>query len=265
MRKNLIIVRAGDQSLHRQWLGEDRNFDLFISYYGDDPESFRHEAEYFDSMKGPRWPAHDKICQERWEEISRYDYVAFACDDLAAEAENWNRLFIACRKYRMHLAQPSITGWPNIWITRPRRNCLARYTDFVEVMCPVFQIDILEALRDSFGESRSGWGLEYIWSNRLPWPDYRMGIIDEVKVDHTKPGGGTGVLYDVLRSAQVDPLEEKTRIGKRYGLQDYPLIEHARIVSNFNSRFHKAMWILRLRFGPCRKRIQDWLGARQKG
>lgn len=264
MRKNLIIVRAGDQSLHRQWLGEERNFDLFISYFGDDPESVRHEAEYLDSMKGPRWPAHNKICRERWAEISRYEYVAFACDDLAAKTETWNRLFIACHKYQMHLAQPAITGWPNISITRPRRNCLARYTDFVEVMCPVFQKDTLKELKGTFAESRSGWGLEYIWSNRLPWPDYRMGIIDEVKVAHTQPGGGSGALYEVLRSANIDPMEEKVKIGKRYGLEDYPLVEHARIVSNVNSRFHKVTWAFYLRFWRWGNRIRVWLSARRK-
>src|SRR2546423_553078 len=43
VRRNLVIVRAGDTSLHENWLAGpvDRNWDLIVSYYGDDPERFR--------------------------------------------------------------------------------------------------------------------------------------------------------------------------------------------------------------------------------
>ena len=42
-RRNLVVVRAGDSSLHPGWLAGpgERNFDLVVSYFGDDPAKFK--------------------------------------------------------------------------------------------------------------------------------------------------------------------------------------------------------------------------------
>jgi hypothetical protein len=55
MRKNLVIVAAGDRSLHRAWLAADRSFDLWVIYYGDNPETletYRAAADRCFSAKG---------------------------------------------------------------------------------------------------------------------------------------------------------------------------------------------------------------------
>jgi hypothetical protein len=50
-RRNLVAVRAGDKSLHPHWLIGDggRNWDLVVSYFGDDPGLYRG-ATRFGSM-----------------------------------------------------------------------------------------------------------------------------------------------------------------------------------------------------------------------
>ena len=51
-KKNLVIVRAGDESLHSQWLGESKEFDLFISYYGSSPDKFASDGEFYEVRGG---------------------------------------------------------------------------------------------------------------------------------------------------------------------------------------------------------------------
>ena len=58
-RKNLVVVRAGDNSLHPEWLdgSAERNWDLVVNYFGDDPDRYRtHDVVRIDG-KGPKWPA----------------------------------------------------------------------------------------------------------------------------------------------------------------------------------------------------------------
>jgi hypothetical protein len=188
MRKNLILVRAGDDSLHAQWLlgREPREFDLCISYYGSVPDRYRAEADHYHVQYGPRWPAHHAICQQHWEWLCRYERIAFVCDDLTAPVENWNQLFRVCADHDLDLAQPAIEGPTNHIITQPQAGYLLHLTDLVEIMCPVFRVSILEQLRWTLAESRSGWGLSYVWNQRLPYPEFRQAIVDTVRVRHTR-------------------------------------------------------------------------------
>ena len=40
MKKNIVIVPCGDNSLHLNWLSENQNFDLGFIYYGNSDEKF---------------------------------------------------------------------------------------------------------------------------------------------------------------------------------------------------------------------------------
>jgi hypothetical protein len=153
-RRNLLVVRAGDDSLHPGWLAGEgpRDFDLLVSYYGRRPGRYRNEAEHYHEMQGPRWPAHNAICREHPEILVPYDRVCFACDDLVAELDTWNRLFATCWLYGLDLAQPAIEGHVSYEITRPVDGCVLRRTNFVENMCPVFSAKALMMLRDTFGK-----------------------------------------------------------------------------------------------------------------
>jgi hypothetical protein len=83
MRKNLVIVAAGDRSLHRAWLAADRSFDLWVIYYGDNPETletYRAAADRCFSAKGL------KIALARSLLVARYFGKAF---DLVSYAHIW--------------------------------------------------------------------------------------------------------------------------------------------------------------------------------
>ena len=230
MRRNLIVVRAGDASLHRRWINDTRvrNFDLLVSYYGAIPGRHERKAEHYHAMRGPRWPAHDWLWRHRRDLFDRYDRVAFVCDDIDADTRTWNAVFDLVDWFGLDLAQPAITGYVNHPITRRVAGSLLRYTTFVELMCPVFSRRALALCGDTFGESVSGWGLDALWSARLPWPDYKLAVIDRLTVVHTSPMRA-GTLRPVLDAIGVDPLAEVQAVLARNGLSFPVPVEHARL------------------------------------
>lgn len=227
MRDNLIIARAGDDSLHPNWLasGDERSFDLMVSYYGTEPDRFRAGAEHYHAVPGARWPAHHAICQELWDLLKRYEYIAFACDDLEATSSTWDRLFAICRAHQLDLAQAAIDGPVSHAITKPQLRCLYRLTNFVEIMCPIFHRPILEKLRWTMGESQSGWGLDYLWSSLLPYPQFKLAIVDGAPVRHMRPIG-QGSLQRVLEDRGVMKRDEMNRLFSKHGINKFPLLEY---------------------------------------
>jgi hypothetical protein len=217
-RRHLLVVRAGNNSLHRNWLvGKGaRTFDLLVSYYGDDLDRFANDAEHFHRMKGTRWAGHDAIMRGNPALMAGYDRVCFACDDLDADLATWNALFAFCEDYGLDLAQPAILGPISYPITAPVAGLLYRETTFVEVMCPVFSGRALAFCKATFGESVSGWGLDFVWCRLLADHGWRLGIIDSLCVTHTRPLGEGG-LYTLLGHIAVDPRRELDTLVGRYG------------------------------------------------
>jgi hypothetical protein len=229
-RANLLIVRAGDTSLHERWLAgaARRNFDLLVSYYGSTPNRFNERVEFYHAMKGPRWPAHHALCTHYLAMLGGYERVGFACDDLDASADTWNRLFDYCAWYELDLAQPSVLGHTSWDITKPQPGCLLRYTSFVEAMAPVFSRRALEAARATFGESISGWGLSFLWGRLLPYPEYKTAIVDAVSVVHPSPIRH-GTLRPTLDALGINPEKERDEVIARHGIKAFWLGEYARL------------------------------------
>jgi hypothetical protein len=236
MRHNLIVVRAGDTSLHRRWMNDSsaRKFDLLVSYYGavryygSVRGRYENRSDHYHEMPGPRWPAHDWLWRNRREIFDRYDRVAFVCDDVDAVTASWNLMFELCERFDLDLAQPAIDGYVNFAITQPVEGLLMRYTNNVEIMCPVFSRRALALCGDTFGEVVSGWGLEFVWASLLPYPQFKMAIVDQVCVSHTRPTR-EGSLRPVLDALGVDPKVERNEMLARRGLSDPQMVEIARL------------------------------------
>jgi hypothetical protein len=231
-RRNLVIVRAGNSSLHPEWLkGEaPRNWDLVINYFGDDPDKYREPDVVRIDSKGPKWPALHDLIQAHSEFMTNYDYIWLPDDDLLASKADINRLFELMQSYRLEVAQPALT-WNSYYshITTLRNNLTRiRYTNYVEVMAPCFGAAILRKALPLFNSNLSGWGLDYVWSRLADDPLNGIAIIDEVTVRHTRPVGGPN--YKMLRETGVSPWDEMRKLCRAHGLDEEPvLITHKAI------------------------------------
>ncbi len=217
--RNLVIVRAGDTSLHENWLAgpDERNWDILVSYFGDDPHRFRGENIVRIDAKGPKWPVlHDLIHQYQMD-ILQYDYIWLPDDDLAADTKTINRIFDFCAALQLELAQPALTL--NSYISHPitlvNHSFLMRYTNFVEIMAPVFSRAFLQRCAATFDENLSGHGLDYLWPTFSTEP-YQIGILDACQVRHTRPLGGP--LYETIAQQGKSVAQDLPEVLKKYGL-----------------------------------------------
>jgi hypothetical protein len=201
-RPNLVVLRAGPESLHRQWPqnlpAAYRSWDLCISTYGPADAAMVDEAEYRTHQPDQRkfQALHDLffVGSPLW----NYERVWFPDDDLMLGWSDINQLFHIARKFSLDLAQPSLLPVDGCHIThgitRQQPGTILRYVDFVEIMCPVFSARALGVCLGSFRDSVSGFGLDHLWPALLGGARSRIAIIDATGVIHTRPLGQT---YDV--------------------------------------------------------------------
>lgn len=198
-RRFLVMARVGDKSLHGKWIeGGDRNFDLFLSYYGSTPGRFAQDADFWREIRGLKWPILHKHIEEERSLIEKYDAVWFPDDDLLIGTEAINRMFDLFSAFRLSLAQPALSwdSYCSHFILLRNRDTVLRYTNFVEVMAPVLNRNALRLLSPTFNQVRFGHGLDYLWPQMLKTGSGRddVAVIDAVEMVHTRPGGG-GDIY----------------------------------------------------------------------
>ncbi len=200
-RPNLVVLRAGSGSSHPSWLTDidesDRNWDLCISWY-DSAESFAacEPAEYnilqnknrkYQSLHQLLYPG-----SPLWD----YEYIAFPDDDIEMSRRDINRMFEIAKCHNLALSQPALhpSSFYSHQITVQQADKRLRYTNFVEVMFPIFSRSALDRCVGSFLLSESSWGLDQLWPKLLGGHRYQIGIIDAVPVRHVRPVGGS---YDM--------------------------------------------------------------------
>lgn len=217
MKPFLVIGRVGDKSLHPGWLlGAEPNFDVFLSYFGDEPDKFRDQATYYEQVKGGKWPILHRIITEHWDLISRYSAVWLPDDDLLTNAHDINKMFAFMQAFDLSLAQPalSLDSYFSHSSLLQQTNSVLRFTNFVEVMAPIFSAEALKQLRNTFGESPSGWGLDNLWPLLLDNSNKRkIAILDAVPVVHTRPLGGE--LYK--KNPELSPERDVEKLMQQYG------------------------------------------------
>lgn len=223
-RRNLVVLRANEQSLHKQWprivAAEDRNWDLCISWYGRELPQDLTEWEYFTNQPNDRkFSAIYKLFLEG-SPLLDYENIYMPDDDLMMSWADINKLFNIFRLAGLDLAQPSLLA--SSYVTHPvtaqNPEYLVRYTSFVELMCPVFTRSFLQMCLPTFEASISGFGLDHIWSQlggRVPG---RIAIIDDIAVAHTRPPNKNyNVMAAIMEENSIAGLYHSTKSYENYG------------------------------------------------
>lgn len=222
-RRNLVIVRAGDRSLHDGWLGpldRERSWDLVVSYFGNDPGIHRRPDVQRIDGKGTKWAGLHALLAGDLVDWRAYDHIWLPDDDLAATPEAIERLFTLVDYHALHLAQPSLSHDSYIshaaTVHNPR--FLLRRTNFVEVMAPMVSREMLQRVLPTMIENESGWGLDFLWQMFLDRPRRDAGVVDTVQIRHTRPVGGPN--YAKMREQGKSPFDELEAMRRKYCLWD---------------------------------------------
>ncbi|MGC4994850.1 hypothetical protein [Nocardia salmonicida] len=233
-RRNLVVLRAGDASLHEQWLAgpHPRTWDMVVSYFGDDPDRYRVDGITRIDRKGPKWPAlHHVLTVDLAGVIENYDYIWLPDDDLAADTSTINELFEYAAQYDLSLAQPALTedSFFSHEITLVDRRFELRHTNFVEIMAPCFSQEFLNRCLPTFDTTQTGWGLDFHWP-RFITDSSSIAIVDSVTVRHTRPVGGPN--YAAVRAAGVDPWAEYCEYLVTHNISDLTTRVHRGVGSS---------------------------------
>lgn len=199
MARNLVIICAGQDSLHQRWkqLCTDHGFDLALLVY-DGAVYHDHNSEH------ARWVMHraarkfDNIhhflTTQDW---SEYDQVGIVDDDMLTSPADIGRIFDLGRRHEFDLYAPSLA--PGSYVSHAVTQCRPEYdfriSNVVEIMCPFWsRRALLHCLPDFIdGPNKQGYGLEYSWEALLAshagktkfggW----VAMIDRHPMVHTKP------------------------------------------------------------------------------
>jgi len=192
MNKYLVISSIGDESLHPEWVKDQPNFDLVLLYYGNNEniaQSYLYYTPYVYMAKGEKYHLSKSFIQSNLDFMSNYEYVWFPDDDVSISTKNINRLFETATQYQLSICQPAMEGYVSHEITKPAPNSLLRYTNFVEVLAPLFNLESLLKVYETFNLNYSSWGYDYLWPHLLNYPQDKIAIIDDIIMTHTKPVG----------------------------------------------------------------------------
>lgn len=230
-KRFLVMARVGDSSLHKAWIkcSEERNFDLFLEYYGDGSNDYRNDCDFYSEGNETKWPRLYKLIETWNENIFTYDAVWFPDDDIYMDCLTVNEMFNLFTEYNLLLAQPGLTSdsyWSH-FITLGNKKFILRYTNFVEVMAPIFSNEALKLCWETFRKCKSGWGLDSVWPKILGYPDDKIAILDKILMKHTRPIGD-GELY---KDIDCNPKKERSNIEAEYGVTNaYDFIVYNKVV-----------------------------------
>jgi hypothetical protein len=223
MRRYLLIVRAGDRSLHPGWLNSARDWDLHISYFGDQEKPYGDlpEGVTLSREKGPKYIGLKECLDTHGHFLSDYSHIGLPDDDLACDATTWNTAFSVLNESAADLGQPSLL-WRSFYsydITMRRRWLKYRITDFVEVMAPIFKTDFLREVLPTLAANRSSWGLDYVWREIAKQLGRKLAIVDAAALLHTR-ALGKGGQYSAANMGGSTQLGEYQTLLDAYKITD---------------------------------------------
>lgn len=250
--KYLVFTSAGDNANLHCWLEGRRNFDLWVTYYGDMENPYKNNSDYSISKKGGKFPNLYYVYQNWADIIKHYEAIIVMDDDIVISGSDISRLFDIRNEYDLWLLQPAFDPKGKIShpITRLQSSNLLRFTNFVEVTCPLFRMDKLNDFMEIYNPKLVGWGIDY-WYMHLLEPGIKgsVAVVDKISCinPHDKTKGGQREI-DRLQATD-ERIKNWTVMKEKHRIPERKHIEYDAIPI---SAFHKYIGILR----KLRRRIK---------
>lgn len=228
--KYLVYTSAGDNANLACWLksaGEQKtakNFDLWITYYGDQKNRYKELSDFYNMRRGGKFQNLFHVYQEWHDIVTHYEAVFVLDDDMIIDCNGINRLFEIREHLDLWILQPAFhpNGKISHPITRENPFTYLRYTNFVEVGCPLFRRDKLDAFMELFDPLLTGWGIDLWYMHLFGYDPKKIAIVDDITCinpyDDTKGGQ-----REILRLEKQDVSKEKwNTIKKKHNISCGP-------------------------------------------
>lgn len=217
--RNLVVVRAGRGSLHAGWLdgAAPAEFDLLVASYETGTPEVGHSQAFAVSSPGSKVAGYDDLFRRYPDLLERYDYIALFDDDIRIAQKDIERLFRIGRQFGLDLFQPALShdSYFSYAATLAHRRFKLRFTNTVEMMCPVFSAAHLRRALPLFALGYET-GIDLLWTRLSDDPWRRFAIVDDVVATHTRPVGTSKHLQGFRHD---EPYEEQMQaVLTRFGV-----------------------------------------------
>ena len=230
MKRNLVVVRAGIQSLHHRWQEieyEDRNYDLLVSFFSDEAFSKFVPEPGVEAVlnEGGKWDGLYRTLVDR--DVSQYKFFWLPDDDINIGARDVNRLFESMQDFGLRIAQPSLSpeSYFSHFVFSQCPGFVLRFTNYIEIMAPCLHTDVLVKALPLFQSTMSGYGLDYIWCRWKEAGAFRAAILDNIAMHHTRPVG-KNLKAAMAAKGNLSSEEEEADLKEKFDLSNrtVPLI-----------------------------------------
>jgi hypothetical protein len=230
----LVYSSAGDRADIASWACGPRQFDVLLSYYGDQPGRFADLADGYEERQGSKFRNLWEWHRRDPERFAAYDAVLIIDDDLALSADQIGELFRIRERYDLWVLQPSFSPRGKLsWdVTRQRPRCELRFTNFVESGAPLFAADQLWSFFDVYDGSLTGYGIDHWYLHSMAALDNprRVAVVDAV-VTRNPTNRQKGGHREIDRAqTPADRLADWDRVRARYGILTYPPATTGRVL-----------------------------------
>jgi len=190
MRKFLLYSSVGDLSkFPKYWLsGKGRNFDIWISFYGDrtDHGFEKHVDKYFVN-RNYKFPNFYDVYKKHYDIIKKYDAVFLIDDDIIIKTQQIRLLFQIIMELDLWVMQPAFNDKSLMyWETnRQISNSFMHYTNFVEINTPIFSKYALEKFMAVYDPELLSTGIDF-WCTRTLGIDVKdkYAVIDAITCEN---------------------------------------------------------------------------------
>jgi hypothetical protein len=244
-----VFTSAGDRSNVRLWLrGRRRDFDLWVVYYGARTGALRESSDLYVAREATKFQ-NLHYCYSQWPELlAQYDAVMVMDDDIIINADGLTRLFEIREELDLWALQPAfrVRGKISWDITRFQPAARLRYTNFIEMTCPLFRRDKLDDFMAVYDPEMIGYGEDWWFLKTLGVGlEKHVAIVDEVPCinPNDRSKGGAREIDRLWSHPQRKAvwerikvrygLDEQGRVHQEYGRIEKPLLEAALDVARY--------------------------------
>ena len=244
-RKNLVFTSAGDNANIDKWLLNNKNkrsYDIAIAWYGSDREKrnlLKNNSDIFMERRDGKFP-NFKYLYNRFNFIRNYEYVWITDDDINIETDKVNTMFNLIKEYNILVISPSFDSNGKIsWkITKKYDSSFMRYTNFIEMTCPIFSRDALKIIMPDFPEKLKGWGTDWYYMNLLDYKNNteKFAIIDEISVYNPKPDEKKGGIREITKlQSNEDRRNTWLEIKNLLNMSEYDVLSIKSVFRNMSN------------------------------
>ena len=180
-KKNLLFTSAGKYCNINEWLSGS-SFDIFVVYYGNEKFEYANDVQYLNYRKGGKFQNLFYVYNTSKNLLTQYDAIMVIDDDIKISGINIDKLFEIRSEFNITILQPSFSheGKISHSITGMHPFSKLRYTNFVEVTCPLFSASYLFKFLDGFDSRANGGGVDFWFCSEANNRNLHIAIVDEI-------------------------------------------------------------------------------------